>query len=307
MSTQTHDDRRRTTDGPAGRAAWPLTLALVGIAPYLCLKAAWLLGLPWGVRDDAIVSSTAFRVANAATFAMDLTLPALVGVLLGRWRAIPLPLVRVMSWAGTGLLAGAAVAAVPGLVVVAATGWWPASSVGLDPWVFVVVYAGFAAQAVALAGAWSRSRLGGSRIASPADARAWARVLPVVSAALVALALLVLAAMGDASASQEPTERWDLAVDALILLVAAWATIRVRGRPPGARVPARLWTLTFVTTSAATAWGAYEAALAWAGLAGGWPLAVVHTARVASAAALLWSARRSLEPVPVGEQPGALA
>jgi hypothetical protein len=254
-------------------------LAIAGILPYVALKAAWLSGVPWGVRDDTIVSSATFRAANTVTFVVDLALPVVVGALLGKHRLMGPKFLLITTWLGIGLLCGALAAAGPSLIFVVATRDGPSGSEGLEPWIYALVYCGFGVQAIALVAAWSLSRFAMARAKPMGGLRSMAARPVGVMAGGVSLALLGCAIAGADAAglSGTPLDRVHLGVDALVLAMAAWGLHRLTACPPGQWVARRVWWVVFAASGAAVTWGMYEAALAWVGLTGGWALAIIHS------------------------------
>jgi hypothetical protein len=131
-------------------AAW---ISAVCCLPYLALKVAWALGVPVGITDRSLLDSNDWVAANALMAVIQLTGLALVLALTRPWACrVPAWLVLFPVWVGTGLLFQVAVGAV--LVGLLST-TSPASSGtdvgGIQPWVFVMVYAAFAGQGAALA------------------------------------------------------------------------------------------------------------------------------------------------------------
>jgi hypothetical protein len=132
-------------------------LAAVAMLPYLALKIAWLSGSSVGVANRAVLRSASLEALNAFTAGMDVVALALVLVFTLRWgRRVPGWLLVFPMWVGTGFLApiglfgpvDALYSAVSGNGVV------PAHSL-VQPWVYHLVYAGFACEAIFLLAAFA--------------------------------------------------------------------------------------------------------------------------------------------------------
>jgi len=130
-------------------AAW---VSAVCCLPYLVLKVLWTVGMPVGVTDRSVLDSGEWVAGNAVMAVVQLVGLLLVLALTRRWaRRVPVWLLLLPVWVGTGLLFQVAVGAVlAGLFRVPsqASG---ANTEGIQPWVFVMVYSAFAGQGVALA------------------------------------------------------------------------------------------------------------------------------------------------------------
>ena len=130
-------------------AAW---ISAVCCLQYLVLKVVWTVGAPVGITDRSVLHSHGWAAANALMAAIELAGLLLVLALTrpwaGRW---PAWLLLFPVWVGTGLLfrvvVGAALAGLSSAPSHASGG----SLGGFQPWVFVMVYASFAGQGVALA------------------------------------------------------------------------------------------------------------------------------------------------------------
>ncbi len=130
-------------------AAW---ISAVCCLPYLVLKVVWTFGLPVGITDRSVLGIHGWAAANALMAGIELAGLLLVLALTRPWaRRVPAWLLLFPVWVGTGLLFHVVVGA-------ALAGLFPASSQasggslgGIQPGVFVLVYASFAGQGVALA------------------------------------------------------------------------------------------------------------------------------------------------------------
>jgi hypothetical protein len=127
--------------------------AVASALPYLALKLVWLAGGGLGVADARMMRDASMVALNVLTAAMDLVAIGLALAFTHEWGAkIPAWLVLPPMWVATGLLAKF-VTAVP---VVAAVERLGPGSIGrpvtgpVEPWVYSVVYAGFAGIGVGL-------------------------------------------------------------------------------------------------------------------------------------------------------------
>ncbi len=130
-------------------AAW---ISAICCLPYLVLKVVWTAGLPVGITDRSVLGIHGWAAANALMATIELAGLLLVLALTRPWaRRVPAWLLLFPVWVGTGLLfrvvAGAALAGLSSAPSHASSG----SLGGFQPWVFVLVYASFAGQGVALA------------------------------------------------------------------------------------------------------------------------------------------------------------
>lgn len=132
-------------------------LAAVATVPYLALKIAWLSGSGVGVADRAVLHSPSLAALNAFTAGMDVVALALVVVFTLRWgRRVPGWLLVFPMWVGTGFLAPIGVFGPVDAVysAVSGSGVVPAHSL-VQPWVYHLVYTGFAGEAVFLLAAFA--------------------------------------------------------------------------------------------------------------------------------------------------------
>lgn len=136
--------------GQLGTAA--VWIAAVCCLPYLVFKVAWTVGLPVGIADRSVLDDSGWVAANALMAVIQLAAFGLVLALIRPWaRKWPAWLLLFPAWVGTGLL----FQVVLGAVLIGLFSPPPqdsgVSTGEFEPWVFVVVYAGFAGQAAALA------------------------------------------------------------------------------------------------------------------------------------------------------------
>lgn len=129
--------------------AW---LATVSCLPYLTLKVLWTVGMPAGISDRSLVDETGWAAANALMAVVQVAALLLVVALTRPWsRRLPTWFLLFPVWVGTGLLFQVVVGATLAGVLAPASQDAGGSTGGIDLWVFVLVYAGFAGQGVALA------------------------------------------------------------------------------------------------------------------------------------------------------------
>lgn len=176
-------------------AAW---LSAGCALPYLFIKVAWAVGVPVGVTDRGLLNDPGWVAANALMAVVELVGVLLVVVITRPWSLrLPAWLVLFPAWMGTGLLFLVVVAsALTGLVASfgGGTGIDPG---GLRPWVFVLVYAGFTGQGVALAiafGCYVRARWG--RLLEARTGDVLARPHAALAGAAVGLAVLAVVFVG---------------------------------------------------------------------------------------------------------------
>jgi hypothetical protein len=132
-------------------------LAAAATLPYLALKLAWLTGSSVGVANRAVLRSASLEALNAVTAGMDVLALALVLAFTVPWgRRIPGWLVVFPMWVGTGFLAPIGVFGPVDAVYSALSGRGavPAHSL-VHPWVYHLVYTGFACEAVFLLAAFA--------------------------------------------------------------------------------------------------------------------------------------------------------
>ncbi|WP_219417173.1 hypothetical protein [Pseudonocardia nigra] len=167
--------------------------AAAGTLPYLALKTVWLTGGTTGVTDPAFLADPTIGALNAVTLAMDLVVIVLALALTHRWgERIPVWLVLLPMWVGTGFLVPMAVSILPATLV-SAVAAGAATNAALEPWVQPLVYGGFAWQGVFLAVAFAghARRRWGAAVAVPAPpARALAPLLRVIAGGGTAMAAL---------------------------------------------------------------------------------------------------------------------
>lgn len=130
-------------------AAW---ISAVGCLPYLFLKVVWTLDMPVGISDRSLLDSNGWVASNALMAVIELTGLLLVLALTRPWaRRVPAWLLLFPAWVGTGLLFQVVVGAVLVGLFSASSQTSGGSTAEIQPWVFVMVYSGFAVQGVALA------------------------------------------------------------------------------------------------------------------------------------------------------------
>jgi hypothetical protein len=212
--------------GRLGTAA--VWISAVCCLPYLMFKLLWTVGVPVGIADQSVLDDSGWVAANALMAVVQLAAFGLVLALIRPWaRRWPAWLLLFPAWVGTGLLFQVVIGAVL-IGLFSPVSQDSSMDTGeYEPWVFVVVYAGFAGQAVALAIAFAchvRARWGrllGARtgeVLSPrtAQVRWWpehhlAEIAQAVAvpAAAMAVAFVYWAAGGSFGISgAEPDVPW---------------------------------------------------------------------------------------------------
>jgi hypothetical protein len=229
-------------------AVW---MAAVCCLPYVVFKVAWTFGMPVGIADRSVLDDSGWVAANALMAVVQLAAFGLVLALIRPGaRKWPAWLLLFPAWVGTGLLFQVVLGAV--LIGVFSP---PSHDSGMDtgefePWVFVVVYAGFAGQAAALAIAfachvrtrWGRllgARTGEVLARRTARARSWperhlAEMAEAVAGMAVVMAVVFCywAAGGSFGVSgAEPDVPWAMhASRAAGAVIAAAALLGLAGR-----------------------------------------------------------------------------
>jgi hypothetical protein len=130
-------------------AAW---ISAAFCLPYLFLKVVWTLDMPIGISDRSMLDGGGWVAANALMAAVQLIALAVVLLLVRpAGRRLPAWLLLFPVWVGTGLLFDVAVgSALVGLESAQSNGSGMDTG-GIEPWVYMLVYASFAGQGVALA------------------------------------------------------------------------------------------------------------------------------------------------------------
>ena len=214
--------------GRLGTAA--VWIAAACCLPYLMFKVLWTFGLPVGIADESVLDDSGWVAANALMALVQLAAVGLVLALTRPWaRRWPAWLLLFPAWVGTGLLLQVVLGAM-------LTGLFspPSEDSGMDtgevePWVFVVVYAGFAGQGVALAIAfachvkarWGRLlgvRTGDVLARRTARVRSWpenhlaeiAQTLAVMAAAMAVIFLYWAAGGSFGLSGAEPDVPWGM-------------------------------------------------------------------------------------------------
>ncbi|MGN9838760.1 hypothetical protein ACTMTI_11625 [Nonomuraea sp. H19] len=239
-----------------------VTAAIVAIAamlPYLTLKVLWLTGSSIGVADPEFMRDPAMVGLNAMTFGMDAVGLVLALAFTMRWGLrLPAWLVLPPLWVGTGLLS---VVVVSAPLVVVASGLEAFSGGPIQPWVYVMVYAGFMGQGIGLMTAfalYARDRWPavfttgiGHTFASPTrpfqQVVAWGSLLV---AALTGGTRLVWAVGGDPVQAVQNGFKGLLAIAGAAALVAI---VRRSGRGPFRRPLVAAW----LGSGSLFGWGLY--------------------------------------------------
>lgn len=146
-----------TLSGRTDRVRWLRLIAGYGAiacaSPYLALKIVWLTGGGLGIADPAMMRNASMVALNAITAGMDIVGIALALALTHAWGfRIPAWLLLPPIWVATGFL----VTFIVGLPLTVLLGSWVSESAPrltggpVQPWVYVIVYAGFAGLGVGL-------------------------------------------------------------------------------------------------------------------------------------------------------------
>ncbi|WP_114558679.1 hypothetical protein [Desertihabitans aurantiacus] len=134
-----------------------LLLVVVAVTPYTTLKVLWLAGSTVGLRSASGVAelhSTRVVLGNVVTIVLELAAVGLAWALTRPWgRRVPGGLVVFLGGGATGLLAPILLGLTVGSVLqLAVTGSLRTEGMdNLSPWVFALVYGGFALLGVGLA------------------------------------------------------------------------------------------------------------------------------------------------------------
>jgi hypothetical protein len=140
-------------------AAW---ISAICCLPYLFLKLVWTLDIPVGITDRSVLHGGGWVAGNALMAGIELAGLLLVLALTRPWaRRVPAWLLLFPAWVGTGLLFQVVLGAALTVLFSASSHTSNVDTGGIAAWVFVVVYATFAGQGVALAiafGCYVRAR-----------------------------------------------------------------------------------------------------------------------------------------------------
>ncbi|MFJ8042457.1 hypothetical protein ACIRBX_18395 [Kitasatospora sp. NPDC096147] len=269
-----------TPSGALRRGICALTVAAT--VPYLTLKSLWLCGSTVGFAPGAeIADSGALWAGNLVTFVMDAVAVLLALALIRPWgRRIPSGLLLFPAWVGSGML-GALLLELPlvfGTELLFGTEPSIDAQSWLRPWVFAVVYGGFAVQGLTLLagfGLHARERWAGLLADRIGDLPRTAtlglqRVLAVTAAGLavpLAATRLYWALGGDLARPLRLTEghrpaRIIDAVTAALLLAACGAFLHVVLRRTPERPLAPALVTGWVAGGAVFAWGSWTV-FAW--------------------------------------------
>ncbi|GAA0952043.1 hypothetical protein GCM10009560_73350 [Nonomuraea longicatena] len=243
---------------------------MAAMLPYLTIKLLWLVGVPVGLPDAALLEDGSLFAANAVTFAMEAVAFVLALAFGTRWgMRLPAWLILPPIWFGIGLLSVL-------LVIMAVAVPFGGSSIfpadgPIAQWVMICVYGGFSVQAVALGAGlvlYVRDRWPAlfAPVTPPGDA------LQLVLARGCLLAALPLGAVklywgfgGTAGLPEAVTAITRLpgyvsyAVEGAFLVMGAVALLVLArgGRGPMWRPLAAAW----LGSGAAFAWGAWDTAM----------------------------------------------
>lgn len=295
------------------RRGRPRLRIVVGLAaasaalPYVVLKLAWIAGSTVGMADPSVFDNATYRVANTLTLIADALAIALALALTYPWgERVPAWLVLFPMWIATGLL-GTIVVLVLALPLTLGAADHGGDSGGgapdaLRPWVFALVYGGFAVQgALILIAFFHYARRRWPALYTPrrdglaptgTRGRSVSTGLGVSLAIVTGLINLAWAAgttigLGGLSAGQTAARRpmfGVLGVFALVAVVGVMALRRRRRRGGPLWLPAAL---TLAGTGSLFAWGLYMLAVTAAGGPGTPALNIVNALRAAAAVLLL--------------------
>lgn len=124
--------------------------AVAAAVPYLVLKGLWLSGSTVGIADLAFFHTRTYVTANLLSFLLDTVAVAAALALTYPWgRRLPAWLVLVPMWVGTGLL-GTIMVLLPVAAPFFRSAMASTAAEPLHDWVYLVIYAGFAAQGALL-------------------------------------------------------------------------------------------------------------------------------------------------------------
>lgn len=256
---------------------------MAATVPYLLLKIAWLTSHSIGAVDPEVLASPTYRAANAVTLLLDLAVVGVAAALGWQWGLrLPVWLVLGPMWVATGLLVtvgmGASVAGLLVLVLPTAS-----TAVGgvpvLRPWVFLVVYTGFAVQALLLGWLfvrylrvrWPRLWVADPlppRDLPPGRSRRAVNIAAVLLCSAVAMLDGVIAATGRAPITRAAADvrpmpdRVSAAVTVLAAVLGSWAVaVLVRRLRAGGAVFVPL-AVAWTGSASMVAWGLYTRAVA---------------------------------------------
>jgi hypothetical protein len=125
-------------------AAW---ISAVCCLPYLFLKVIWAAGVPVGITDRGLLDEPGWAAANWLMAVVELVGVLLVMAITRPW-ALRLPawLPLFPAWVGTGLLFPIVADLMLTMLVESSDGDTSGTLGGIRPWVYVLVYTGFAGQ-----------------------------------------------------------------------------------------------------------------------------------------------------------------
>ena len=268
LSATNHPRRLRVARLAAGYGAIACAL------PYLGLKLVWLGGGTLGIADRALMRDASMLALNALTAGMDLVGMGIVLAFTHQWGLrIPAWLLLPPMWAASGLLAKFIVWVPIAAITALASGSLPRVAGGpVQPWVYAVVYVGFAGLGIGLMLAfllYARARwadvLQPTTVAFQASATLDVQVPLANTAALLAIALGVLhlgwAFGATVGLSEEATRHRTIlgslinAIDAAMMLAAAAGVLMIvhrRARRAPFLVPLAM---TWVGAGSLFAWG----------------------------------------------------
>lgn len=246
-------------------------LVIAAVIPYMAVKALWLGGSTIGTLDPVAAAeqqSDRMIVGNAVTIVMELLAIALAVALIRPWgQRIPAWIVLFIAGGATGLLAPILLGLPLGSAIqLAVDGDLHTSGMeNMAPWVFAVVYGGFALLAIGLAVlAWryALTRWGHILAMRPKAPAMAARLACGIGMLPFAIAMLWwgFAGPGDfgPQAMEAPVQRTALVVTG-VLSLAGWLAPILSA---ALRSPHVLWLVTWVGCATAALQGPTQLLLA---------------------------------------------
>lgn len=246
-------------------------LVVVAVVPYMTLKVLWLSGSTIGTLDPVAAAeqqSERMVVGNAVTILMELLAIGLAVALIRPWgHRVPAWIVLFIAGGATGLLAPILLGLPLGSVIqLAVQGDLHTSGMeNMAPWVFAVVYGGFALLAIGLAvlsWRYALARWGRILAMTPKPPATAARIACGIGMLPFAIAMLWWGSAGPGDfgpqAMDAPAQRTALVVTG-VLSLAGWLAPMLSA---AVRSPQVLWLVTWVGCATAALQGPTQLLLA---------------------------------------------
>jgi hypothetical protein len=236
--------------------------AIAAAVPYLALKIVWLGGGSLGVADSRLMGEPSMLALNAITAAMDLVGVALALAFTHRWgQRLPAWLLLPPIWVATGLLVRFVIGVpIAGILEAFRSGAVLRAGGPVEPWVYVVVYIGFAGMGIGLLTAfflYARTRWAATLESTMHAVQPGAtRDVQVVLANGAAMLALVLSALHLAWAFGAGS--LVNGIDAVMMMGAAAGILMMAHRIGGT---VRFWlplTMTWIGGGSMFAWGLWQ-------------------------------------------------